>query len=211
MEKKRKEKRQRVRREKRRRREKIQNPRGDLHARHFLSVMSLFLTSLSLPLFSAAERALRSESKKNNQTSLSFSLSLTFSSSISNSLLQLLQKVRLVHKHYLPPVRVRRRADLGPDPRDGARLACDRPARGPDLLRRLVDVLGRDRDLRVARPLEVFVLGLAPEDCFVFVLEFYREKRGVRVSIGTESVEVERVREREGRERERERERKRET
>jgi len=45
----------------------------------------------------------------------------------------------------------------------------------------------------------------------VFVLEFYREKRGVRVSIGTESVEVERVREREGRERERERERKRET
>ena len=173
--------------------------------------MSLFLTSLSLPLFSTAERALRSESKNNNQTSLSFSLSLTFSSSISNSLLQLLQKVRLVHKHYLPTVRVRRRADLGPDPRDGARLACDRPARGPDLLRRLVDVLGRDRDLRVARPLEVFVLGLAPEDCFVFVLEFYRKKRGVRVSIGTESVEVERVREREGRERERERERKRET
>jgi len=170
--------------------------------------MSLFLTSLSLPLFSTAERALRSESKNNNQTSLSFSLSLTFSSSISNSLLQLLQKVRLVHKHYLPTVRVRRRADLGPDPRDGARLACDRPARGPDLLRRLVDVLGRDRDLRVARPLEVFVLGLAPEDRFRFGV-LSREK-------GCESFDRNGIsrggkssRERGEREREREREKER--
>ena len=125
--------------------------------------------SLSLSLFPTAI-----EEIKNNVSPFSLSTPSTLSPqqlSLSLSLLQLLQKVRLVHEHHLPPVRVRRRANLGPDPGHGPGVAGDGAPCGFDLLGSLVDVLCRNRDLGVARPFEVFVLGLAPDRLDVLFFE----------------------------------------
>ena len=131
---------------------------------------------LFLSLYSPLRKKLCNQKSKTSHLPLFLSPQQTPSTLSTLSLLlllQLLQKVRLVDKHHLPPVRVRRRADLGPDPRDGPGLAGDSSAGGPDLFGGLVHVFRRDRDLGVARALEVFVLGLAPELGFFFISFMY--------------------------------------